>query len=363
MKSLKSIVTTLLGIFSFAIFFTSCCSISRIISPNNLPPNCSIPVANFSVSQTIITEGGDVTFRDQSTGSNITSRSWEFQNGTPSSSTDENPVVRYNLPGTYPVILRVSNNNGTDTEIRSEYITVLKKLNANFTAAPRIVKSGETVSFTDNSEGDNIVNRVWTFEGGSPGTSNETSPKVRYNTPGSYQVKLEIRNSLNETDVEIKTGFIIVEDKTEIIIFEPSPITRECPSHVDGDKEFDGHGPDVQAWAQLRIEENKKIYVDYFLQARETQDDWTTARGRWSKLLWTAGTGQYIVRINSDMRSETSYTDTDHVLDHPSIFGGNLVNKFEIMGDTGGNDVSNCTRDDVYISIYFNPIKVLVRNE
>jgi PKD repeat protein len=362
MRVMKSVLLNKAIVVLIAMTISSCCTISGIFSPNNLPPGCSPPAAAFSASQTTISEGSSVTYTDQSTGRDITDRTWEYPGGTPSSSTDKNPVVTYNLAGTYPVTLRVTNNRGTDTETKSEFITVLRKLDANFSAEPRKIRSGDKVTFTDNSKGDNIVSRKWTFEGGSPSTSNATSPQVVYNNPGTYRVSLEIKNSINEMDVERKTGFVIVEDGNQVITYEPPSINRQCPTHIEGDEDFKEHGPDVKAWVNLRVEGNKRVYADYYLSARETRSDWTTAEGRWSKLLWTAGQGQSIVQINSDMRSETSYRDTDHALDRPSISGGTLVKKFEIMGDTGGNDVNRCTADDVYMNIHFNPIKIQVRN-
>jgi hypothetical protein len=34
------------------------------------------------------------------------------------------------------------------------------------------------------------------------------------------------------------------------------------------------------------------------------------------------------------------------------------VQRFEILGDTGGNDIGNCTLDDVYVKVFFNQIQV-----
>ena len=40
--------------------------------------------------------------------------------------------------------------------------------------------------------------------------------------------------------------------------FTPAAITRLCPTHIGGDREFDGHGPDVEAKADIQIR-NAKI--------------------------------------------------------------------------------------------------------
>ena len=81
------------------------------------------PVADFSASATTIYEGDTVNFTDQSTG-NPTSWSWAFNGGSPSSSTAQNPSVTYNTVGTYAVELTATNAAGSDTETRTDYITV-----------------------------------------------------------------------------------------------------------------------------------------------------------------------------------------------------------------------------------------------
>jgi Zn-dependent metalloprotease len=81
------------------------------------------PVADFTASATTINEGQDVTFTDLST-NNPTSWSWTFAGGTPSSSTAENPTITYNTAGTYTVSLTAANAAGSDTETKTNYITV-----------------------------------------------------------------------------------------------------------------------------------------------------------------------------------------------------------------------------------------------
>jgi len=153
----------------------------------------------------------------------------------------------------------------------------------------------------------------------------------------------------------------VPEEPTEppIFTFTPAPITRLCPAWVGGDKDFKGHGPNVTASASLQIKNsNKEVWVNLYLHAKETRSDWTEARGTWSRYLWPIPSGYSIVNIVSDQSSNASYTDTNHDLDRPAVQGGSLVYKFEIMGDTWGNDVGNCTTGDVYMNVYFNPVKV-----
>lgn len=81
------------------------------------------PVAAFTASSTNIDVGQSVTFTDQST-NDPTSWNWTFEGGTPSSSTSQNPVVTYNTAGTYNVTLQATNSAGSDSEVKTDYITV-----------------------------------------------------------------------------------------------------------------------------------------------------------------------------------------------------------------------------------------------
>ncbi|MCU0285994.1 MAG: M28 family peptidase [Acidobacteria bacterium] len=81
------------------------------------------PVANFTASSTSISIGENVIFTDTSTYT-PTSWSWTFEGGTPTTSTAQNPTVTYNTVGTYDVTLVATNAQGSDSEVKVDYITV-----------------------------------------------------------------------------------------------------------------------------------------------------------------------------------------------------------------------------------------------
>lgn len=138
--------------------------------------------------------------------------------------------------------------------------------------------------------------------------------------------------------------------------------TRLCPPRAgSGDREFSGHGPKVQATANVSMVGLTKIRLTLTLHAIETKSDWTEARGSWTYDVYTVPSGYKITRIVSSAVSEANYTDSNHSLDRPAVTRGTLVNRFEIMGDTGGNDVGNCTTDDVYMNVYFNTMQVEIQ--
>lgn len=86
-------------------------------------PNAEGVNADFIGSPTNVAAGGTVSFTDFSTG-NISSYSWSFPGGTPSSSNQPNPTVTYNTEGVYNVSLTVSDGTESDTETKTNYINV-----------------------------------------------------------------------------------------------------------------------------------------------------------------------------------------------------------------------------------------------
>ncbi|MBO6057332.1 MAG: carboxypeptidase regulatory-like domain-containing protein, partial [Bacteroidales bacterium] len=87
-------------------------------------------VADFTVDATAVAIGGTVHFTDNSWGAQLVSRNWEFEGGTPATSTTQNPTVTYNEAGTFGVRLTVTNADGeSDTKYMPNYISVVEAYN------------------------------------------------------------------------------------------------------------------------------------------------------------------------------------------------------------------------------------------
>jgi len=80
--------------------------------------------------------------------------------------------------------------------------------NVDFSASKIILCPGETINFEDESY-NNVSTWSWSFEGGSPTTSQSNNPSVTYNNPGVYSVSLTVTNGNNSLS-KTKTGLIIV---------------------------------------------------------------------------------------------------------------------------------------------------------
>jgi len=77
--------------------------------------------AEFESNTRVICTNSQIEFKDISA-YGAESWSWEFEGGTPKTSTLENPVISYDFPGTYDVKLTVSNGTITKTSTYTDYI-------------------------------------------------------------------------------------------------------------------------------------------------------------------------------------------------------------------------------------------------
>lgn len=168
-------------------------------------PPAAIP--NFTASPTLGTVPLTVQFTDLSL-NNPSLYIWDFGDGTIAGIYDRNPVHTYNAVGLYNVSLTVFNGGAPDgvTLTRYNYIEVVKRPVANFTAAPTEGNAPLLVQFTDTSDGDPVT-WIWRFGDGSIATAQ--NPYHLYTTPGIYNVSLTVSNKAG-TDSITRNGLITV---------------------------------------------------------------------------------------------------------------------------------------------------------
>ncbi len=141
----------------------------------------ALPVAGFTADITSGCAPLTVQFTSQSLG-NPTAYAWEFPGGTPSASTDQNPTVTYNTPGSYAVTHIVTNALGNDTLTISNFIVITPPPTAGFSSTT----NGFTASFTNNSS--NATTYSWNFGDGN--SSTQQNPTHTYGQDGTYTVTL-----------------------------------------------------------------------------------------------------------------------------------------------------------------------------
>ena len=172
------------------------------------------PVAQFDANQTSGNAPLTVLFTDQSTG-NPTSWSWSFGDG--GTSTEQDPVYTYTSAGTYTVTLTATNAGGSDSEVKTGFISVNALPGAPvaaFTATPTSGTSPLAVQFTDQSTGSPTS---WAWDFGDGNTSTVQSPAHTYSASGTYTVNLVASNA-GGSDGEQKTGYIRVYDAGAIVL-------------------------------------------------------------------------------------------------------------------------------------------------
>lgn len=164
------------------------------------------PVAAFSATPNTITAGQSVQFTDQSTNT-PTSWSWNFGDG--GTSTSRNPTHIYASAGSYTVTLTSTNSFGSNTQTKTNYITVNiagSSPVAAFIGTPTTITAGESVQFTDQSTN---TPTSWNWNFGDGTTSTIRNPSNTYITPGNYTVSLTATNSFG-SDTETKINYITV---------------------------------------------------------------------------------------------------------------------------------------------------------
>ncbi len=148
-----------------------------------------------------------VQFSDESSG-NITSWAWDFNGDGVSDATGQNPAYEYTQAGSYTVSLTVSDGTNTDTETKTDYITVTSALEADFTADVTSGQAPLSVQFTDQSIGD-ITSWAWDFTGDGTTDATTQNPSYVYTMDGTYTVGLTVSDGTN-SDTETKPGYIQV---------------------------------------------------------------------------------------------------------------------------------------------------------
>ena len=152
----------------------------------------------------------EVQFFDLSS-NNVTSWAWTFPNGSPSTSSEKNPVVSYTQIGTYPVTLTTTNAAGSSTETITDFINVFEQPIADFEYDIEIEDGMTLVNFTNTSIG--AATYSWDFDEGPYGA--DTEDTFHLYPPGEYDVTLTITNDCGSAFIT-KTIFIEVVSTRDI---------------------------------------------------------------------------------------------------------------------------------------------------
>ncbi|MDW5549084.1 S8 family peptidase [Methanosarcina sp.] len=200
----------------------------------------SSPVANFSASPTSGKVPLTVAFTDTSTGT-PTKWKWSFGDGT--TSVQQNPIHKYSKAGNYTVALTATNTAGSNTVTKTNYVLVVSKPAAAFSAYPTSGKAPLTVAFTDTSTG---TPTKWKWSFGDGTTSVQQNPKHKYSKAGNYTVALTAANAVGSSTVT-KTNHIVVVSKPAAA-FSAYPTSGKAPLTVAFTDKSSGN-PTAYKWS------------------------------------------------------------------------------------------------------------------
>ncbi|MFA4859759.1 DUF2341 domain-containing protein [Methanoregula sp.] len=193
----------------------------------------SVPVAAFSGTPTSGTAPFTAIFTDTSTNS-PTSWLWDFSDSSSVNATVQNPVHTYASAGTYTVSLTATNTAGSNSLVKSGYITVSAGSGGStdpiptFTATPTSGTFPLIVQFTDQTAGSITA---WSWDFGDYSTpSTLQSPAHTYTNAGTYNVTLTATGT-GGTNTTIQTNFVTVSPVTGTTL----PLTNAKNGTVSGD--------------------------------------------------------------------------------------------------------------------------------
>ena len=155
-----------------------------------------------------IFEGESITFRSLATGK-PESLEWAFPGAETETSTEENPVVKYNVAGTYDVTLTVKRGEQTDKMERKHFVVVSQKAPTAQIGLPEegyespwvgvFVPTEVPVTFRDLSTG-NPTEWNWVFQFADKETSTEQNPTVTFIKKGTVSVGLTAKNAAGQSN-------------------------------------------------------------------------------------------------------------------------------------------------------------------
>ena len=155
------------------------------------------PVADFAAD--VVSGVGSLTVHFTDASLNYpTSWAWDFDNDGVIDSTDQDPSWTYLSPGTYSVVLTVSNAAGNDTMTKTGYINVFNDTQPNVTATPDSgkYKGSQNVTLISDQSDATIY---YTTDGSDP-TDDSNNNRVPYSGP------IPITSTTNLQFAAVNTG-------------------------------------------------------------------------------------------------------------------------------------------------------------
>ena len=186
-----------------------------------------------------------VNFQDATSG-NPTGWKWSLGNGT--ISTLQNPTGTYFDAGTYAIELIAKNAAGTDSIVKTSFVTVYANPQVNFTASPLQGCYPLNVKFSDESKAGSgtITEKVWDFGDGNVITD-DTKQHI-YTLPGVFGVTLKVTNSYGCYNVLTQNNYIHIDNGVNADFSITSLDICKTPAVVNFKNSSNGSGAITYLW-------------------------------------------------------------------------------------------------------------------
>ncbi len=222
------------------------------------------PVVNDAPVAVVVADpiSGDAPLLVNFTGSGSTddtavvSYAWDFADGSPLD-TNADTSYTFNTPGTYDVVLTVTDAEGlSDTETVTITVTDPVVNDAPVAVVVADPISGDApllVNFTGSGSTDDtgVVSYAWDFADGSPVDTNADT-SYTFNTPGSYEVVLTVTDAEGLSDTETVTITVTdpVVNDAPVAVVVAVPLSGDAPLLVNftGSGSTDDTGVVSYAW-------------------------------------------------------------------------------------------------------------------
>ncbi len=315
---------------------------NKLWTPENLEatgtdaPSGELCQAEFTSGDHIVCQGSTIDFHDYSF-NGIISRTWTFDGGSPSTSTDEDPVITYNSPGVYAVTLEVSDGVSTMSTTSTEYVIVLSD-------------PGELSTFSEGFEAMSVFpdNQKFMVE-------NDDSQNTweRYNGTGStgnHCLKLDNYGNFNGSFDSFTSGTIDLSnvDPSDNIVFNFKYAYRKANAYNDEALKFYISKDCGQTWA-LR----KNIADDNLGSAVQTSPyepspgsiEWQQADVYNINSTYFVSTFRFKIEFENDGGNNV-------YIDDINLYPASQLNLEETTNQTGFSVYPNPTNNIVNIDLY-----------
>lgn len=159
------------------------------------------PNAAFSFAPPTPAPDAVVYFTDASADPDGTIVEWFWDFGDAVNSTDRNPTHQFSSAGPHPVVLTVTDSDGSK-DSASHNVEVLANVSpvAAFSFSPANVKTTTTVLFSDGSSDSDGTIATWRWDFGDGTNSNERNPSHRFTSARVHPVSLIVTDNDGSTD-------------------------------------------------------------------------------------------------------------------------------------------------------------------